>query len=123
MIYMGCQALVGIFAVEYAFSKTKRFRKVDEERDGKFPAFRRKDVNKWARWKFYPGAMLVMPIRCVLLALIVILLVLLVSIFSIGHDFKKGPMKSGCRKRVIKHIYTIGCGLYLLISGVTTQKK
>jgi len=115
--------LVGIFAVEYAFSKTKRFRKVDEERDAKFPAFRRKDVNKWARWKFYPGAMLVMPIRMVLLLLNVIVLVLLVSIFSIGHDFKKGPMKSGCRKRVIKHIYVIFTSAYLLVAGVTTKKK
>ena len=59
--------------------KTQRFREVDEARDSKFPAFRRYDANKWARWKFLPGAMLLMPTRIILLVVDAIFLVTCVS--------------------------------------------
>jgi 1-acyl-sn-glycerol-3-phosphate acyltransferase len=42
---------------------------------------------------------------------------------SIGHDFKKGPMKNGCRKWLIFFIYHIYCTFYLFIAGITTTKK
>jgi hypothetical protein len=43
------QWLFGIICVEYALLKTKPVRKVSEERDSKYPAFRRYDVQKWHR--------------------------------------------------------------------------
>ena len=42
--YVIAQAVIGVLAIEYAWSKTKRFREINEERDSKFPAFRRIDV-------------------------------------------------------------------------------
>ena len=54
-------------AIEYAWARTKKFRELNEERDCKFPNFRRTDAQLWARWKFYPGAMLTMPARLTLL--------------------------------------------------------
>lgn len=68
-IYMIVQAVIGIIGIEYAWYRTRRFRKFDEERDREFPHFRRFDTMYWQRWKFYPGAMLVMPTRCMLLIL------------------------------------------------------
>jgi hypothetical protein len=58
---------MGIIAIEYAWIRTKRFREQNEERDANFPAFRRNDAKDWARWKFYPGAILSMPSRLTLL--------------------------------------------------------
>ena len=49
------------------------FRNVDEARDSQFPAYRRYDVKNWRKWKFYLGAVTLMPIR-LLLSFIVIFL-------------------------------------------------
>jgi len=68
-LYFGVQAIIGVVALEYAWARTKRFREVDEKRDSMFPQFRRNDVSHWSRWKFYPGAMLLMPTRLFLLAI------------------------------------------------------
>ena len=34
LIYLGVQAILGIIALEYAWCRTKRFREIDEKRDG-----------------------------------------------------------------------------------------
>jgi len=56
-IGFGVNAFCGILLFEFIYHKTRRFRDGNEERDSKFPYFRRLDAPKWARWKFYPGAM------------------------------------------------------------------
>ena len=78
-IYLLVQAVLGIIALEYAWHRTKRFREQNEERDGRFPPFRRYDAEKWSRLKFYPGAMFLMPTRAVMLILDAIFLALVVS--------------------------------------------
>ena len=55
--------------------------------------------------KFYPGAIFLMPTRIVLLILDGMILTFFVTILSFGHDFKKGPIKNGCRKTIIFFIY------------------
>ena len=62
-----------------------------------------------------------MPTRIVLLILDGCLLVFIVSILTIGHDFKKGPMKNGCRKWVIFFMYNVCCSFYLFIAGMSTS--
>lgn len=52
----------------------KVFREVVEERDSLYPAYRRLDVKNWSKWKFYPGAALVLPLRF-LLAILTLFLV------------------------------------------------
>ena len=44
VVYMVVQAILGILALEYAWCRTKRFRKAEESRDEGFPAWRRRDV-------------------------------------------------------------------------------
>lgn len=78
-IYLLVQAVLGIIAIEYAFSRTKRFRERNEERDSVFPPFRRYDAEKWSRLKFYPGAMFLMPTRAIMLVLDATFLALIVS--------------------------------------------
>lgn len=66
-----------------------------------------------------------MPTRMVLLFLDGAFLTLSVKILSIGHDFKKGPMKSGCRKWAIAFMYHVCCTFFLILAGVffTYSKK
>jgi hypothetical protein len=44
MIYLIVQAVIGILAIEYALARSARMAKIDEERDGQFPYFRRLDA-------------------------------------------------------------------------------
>jgi len=73
LIYMAVQAVIGWLLFEWAWSKTGRIREVDEERDDKFHSFRRLDAKRWARWKMYPGALLIMPTRLVLILITLII--------------------------------------------------
>jgi hypothetical protein len=59
------QAIIAIIAIEFAFSRVKRMQAVDETRDSKFPAWRRRDAKNWSRLKFYPLGLLTMPFRLV----------------------------------------------------------
>lgn len=123
MLCLGVQAFIGILGLEFAWSRTKRMRSIDEARDSQFPAFRRTDVTKWARWKFYPGAMLVMPARLILIFINITFLTLFVSLFSIGHNYKKGPMNNGCRKWMIQFAYQFTCSFILIMAGMRTESK
>ena len=76
-LYFAIQAVIGFIAVEYAFSRLKRFRDGNEERDSKFPAYRRLDAKNWNKFKFYPGAMFTMPSRLMILILQGIILTLM----------------------------------------------
>ena len=78
-IAIGSYMLFGLLLFEYCYAQVKSFRTVDEERDSKFPAYRRYDAIYWARWKFWPGAMTLMPIRLAMAVLIVILNYILVK--------------------------------------------
>ena len=89
LIFLAVQAVIGVFALEYALRRLKRFREKDEDRDSPVPYFRRLDSDYWARWKFYPGAMLWMPTRMVLMCLDAWLLTVVGTILSCGHDYQK----------------------------------
>jgi hypothetical protein len=52
----------------------KAIREVNEERDSKYPAFRRYDAKYWRKWKFYFGALTYLPIRFLLVIAIYIVL-------------------------------------------------
>ena len=82
-----------------------RIRDINEEREKYYHAIARQDAPHWARWKFWPGAMIMMPTRVLLLCLGFITCVICISVLSIGHNFKKGPMPDGCRKRAIKAVF------------------
>lgn len=120
LIYLVFQAVVGVLAFEWAYSKVHRFREIDEERDQYYGAFRRQDAKHWARWKFYPGAMLTLTTRVILLFTGMVVLFFSISFLSIGHNFDKGPMPEGCRKRLIRSIYRACCGWGIFIAGMRT---
>lgn len=59
-------ALFGLTIFEMSWKDNQRFRQPDEERDKLFPAFRRKDVQNWNKFMFYPGALTLMPLRAII---------------------------------------------------------
>ena len=77
-IAFGVQAVLGFIAVEYAFYRCKRLiHSKDEDRDRKFAPFVRLDTDRWYRLKFYPGAMLSMPARLLLLNIMGLILMII----------------------------------------------
>jgi len=62
-----------------------------------------------------------MPTRLALLVINGAFLAAVVTILSIGHDFKKGPLKNGCRKWVILFMYHVGSTVFLFVAGMQTS--
>ena len=111
LVYM----LIGLLLFEYSWHQTACVRDGNELRDAKYPAFRRQDVNRWKRWKFYPGAITIMPLRLIILAIIGILAYITVRIVTIGHNFEKDSIK-GCRGRAVRGLTWFFCRALLLAS-------
>lgn len=61
--YLLVQAILGWFMFKWAWGRMDKIREIDEERDKNFPCWRRVDAKDWVKWKFIPGALLVMPTR------------------------------------------------------------
>ena len=120
---MTIQAFIGFLMIEYALHKLRRFRDGNEERDSKFPGIRRLDVDKWSRWRLYPGALLTMPTRAFMFPIAIILKVFLGTIVCIGHDFSKGPLQPGCRLFIIKVICSFFTWFYCVLAGVWTTTE
>ena len=69
VILLVLNAVFGLILFEWAWHKTKRMRELEEKMPDLhkiMPAFRRTDVHKWRKWRFYPGAMTVVIPRFVL---------------------------------------------------------
>jgi len=109
---------------EFAWQHTSRHRDGNEERDKFYPAFRRLDVSKHARWKFMPGALL-LPIRGLLFLLPICFFVgvcFVIKKFGL-HNFEKGPLRRGSLKSFADWSLTSGSWLAMLIAGVSVTKK
>jgi hypothetical protein len=79
-------------------------------------------VENWSKWKFYPGALFSMPYRLLLMIIQGMLLVLISKIVLIGHDFSKGPVKDGCRKRFVGWLYSANGKLWMFLCGFIPTK-
>ena len=113
-------AVLGLVIFEYAYWQSRRLRNVDEDRDSKFPAMRRTDVRKWRRWKFWPFAMTLLPLRIFGLIFFVFSIIMKSKLLTCGHDFNKEPLKAGFRKmllykwiRVSGYMIVTNCGLFI----------
>ena len=104
-------AFYGLVFFELGWRDTYRFRQIDEERDKLFPAFRRLDVKTWSRqkWRFYPGAMTLMPIRALISLGSFALCCLIMHFVMLGHDMKKPT--TGLREYVRSTLFWFWCGL------------
>lgn len=97
-------ALIGLAVFEWSWCKVKPLRNVNEERDSKYPAFRRYDAVRWSKWKFYPGAVLLLPLRCILTILCLIICYIFTRFFTICHDLRRSPL-IGWRQKGLMYSY------------------
>ena len=117
-------AICGILVFEMMYCRVnKRFTDGNEERDCRFPMFRRTDVKKWRRWHFYPGAMTLLPIRAILLIVDMLLMVIILKFLTLCHNFKKGPLKNGCLKSTVAGIVKINAYIWVAICGHITSRE
>ena len=113
-------ALIGIVLFEWAMCKTRVVRRIDEERDSLFPAWRRLDVKKWSRWKMYPTAMTIMPIRLFWFLVSAIFVFILIKILLCRADLKS----ERSRRRKSVQILLGLCSYFTCIwFGVFPKKK
>ena len=113
------QFFIGVIMFEWSYFKLRKFRDGNEERDAVFPEYRRYDAKDWSRAKFYPGVVF-MSVRVFVFLCALILLANSIKILCIGHDFRKGPIPDGCRKRLIGYMYTFFCSCGIFLAGMST---
>jgi hypothetical protein len=120
---IGYMAL-GVGMLEWAWIKMKPLREVNEDRDGKYPAYRRYDVDKWAKWKFYPGAITLLPFKFFGTIILLIILYIVVRIATLGHDFNSGgPIKGYYRNLVTGTMYRVIASMIILMFGVRMSRE
>ena len=122
-IICGVYMFIGLISFEWAWAVVKPLRKNDEERDCKYPAFRRWDTQKWGKWRFYFGAITLMPLRLICSVLVILIAYIFVRIFTIGHSFKADTPITGCRKHVIHFMYKIFSLLIIFFGGMRTYRR
>ena len=79
LILLIINAILGLAAFEWAWLQMKPFRNYVKERDDRYPPFKRLDVLKWRKWKFYPGAITLMPLRFIICIVSIIIVYILVK--------------------------------------------
>ena len=82
-------ALIGLASFEWAWAKTKALREAKEEIASQYLPYRRNDATHWRKWWFYPGALVMLPLRYFALIIEFLLFYLLLRLVTIGHDFSK----------------------------------
>lgn len=120
VLYMSSGALL----FEWSWSKMKAYREINEDRDSNYPAFRRWDAVNWKKWKFYPGAIIMLPVRLFIIMVLMGLIYLFVRVTTLGHSFKNDqPIRGWFRNLIIGGTYKIYSSLVMIIFGVWTTKR
>jgi len=96
-------AILGFILFEWAWCKMYRFRHPIKELEAIMPAYRRDDASKWAKWKFYPGAVTCMIPRFIFGVACFAFLCVFLFFALIGQPMDK-PLV-GCRRLCVRWVY------------------
>jgi hypothetical protein len=121
LIALAVYSFVGFALFEWSWYKIKPIREIDEARDSKYPPFRRLDAQFLKKWKFYLGAITIMPIRFIICILTIVTSYIFVKLISIGHNIETEPLK-GCRKTFIGFIYKAVAATLAFFGGLRYSK-
>jgi len=83
VIVLIINALIGAACLEFAWKNFKPIREATEEQNAQFPQFRRHDLKLWSKFKFYIGAVTILPIR-----FIIGILILIITFIFVKYDIK-----------------------------------
>lgn len=96
---------------------------MDEKRDSKYPAFRRLDATKWRKWKFYIGAITILPLRLILTLFLLICCYLSARILSIGHNYAANKPMGRYRYALLTCIFQTLCAALMMSLTMRSSKK
>ena len=115
-------AVLGLATAEYCFYSTRLARKVDEERDSKFPAWRRLDTPWMKRIYVYPMAATLAPLR---IELFLLLVVFYFAIATVSHFvcYCGRADKRGCPNSSVQRLLGWIAYLWMLILGIIPQQR
>lgn len=116
-------AILGLAMFEWAWIKMRPFYKVNEERDSKYPAYRRFDAKNWRKWKFYPGALTILPIRFISCVLAMIIVFIGLKVITIGSRYQRGKSLTGWRFTVASGLFRFWGFCWSFSAGVLTSSK
>lgn len=123
VILLMLNAVTGVILLEWAWYKNYRFRKPIKELETVLPEFHRADALKWARWKFYPGAMTIMIPRFLFSVVFGTLACILIWLVLLGHPMD--AQITGCRRRSLRVIYKVWAfflnGVLMLTTSYTKE--
>jgi lysophosphatidylcholine acyltransferase/lyso-PAF acetyltransferase len=123
ILWVGIYMLLGAIGFEWAWHTIKPLRELNEQRDSRFKAFRRFDAPNWRRWKFYPGAVTLMPFRIFITIFLIFMCYLTVRIITIGHNFARDEPIRGCRQRAVMRAYKFYTWILMLAVNVRCSKR
>ncbi len=123
LILLSINALLGLLMFEFAWKKMKPFYNVNEERDSKYPAYRRNDAKNWKKWKFYPGALTILPIRLISCVLAMLLTFVALKVLTIGYKYQRGSPITGWRAKVFKYPFMFFGYSWSMAAGILTSSK
>ena len=106
--------VLGILLIEYALFKVRSPRKIVEERDSKYPAFRRYDAIYWTRPRLYIAAPYILP-RFLLALFLPALYCFFLKVILIGS--KRGQKNPAWKTAIFKWLAKYMSRLMVMVSG------
>ena len=110
-------AILGLIMFEWAWFKTRRFRKPIMELNAQFPELCRYDAPKWKKWKQYPGAVTLLIPRFMFSVLCMVLIAIFLNIWLIGHN--RANAITGCRRALCVGTLKLFCNLIGIVGLFT----
>ena len=78
-------AVIGITAFNWAWKKSDRFRNPNEKLLALFPAYRRSDAERWTKWKFLLGSVILFVPRLIWFGILLSIFTLFMKVLMIGQ--------------------------------------
>ncbi len=116
-ILLVINAILGLAIFEWAWFKTRRFRKPIAELNAQFPELCRYDAPNWKKWKQYPGAVTLLIPRFIFSILCVIFIAIFLNLWLIGHN--RVDSITGCRRMLCVGTVKLFCNLIGIVGLFT----
>ena len=81
------QGLIGVALLEWSWAKTNRLRNAEPEMIAQFPDWTKPGIEKWQRYKFYPGCFLMLIPRVIYIFIVLFWIGFWQKLLYLGHGY------------------------------------
>ena len=121
LILLSVYALYAIFLVFYILNLFKRMSFLNDDKikfNDDLPGFTRKDFSKWSRFHFYVGALILLPIRSLMIFPTILFTYIILKVLSLLFcTFNYKGKLNPCFKFLCTLVVTCACRFILFASG------